>query len=123
MPTNVRVERQAFGRAASASKKGSGTYIVYDPRLLFTSDLDVASLLDARDECETERLNVTRHEQFVRIVFEDKLFVRFNDMRVKHEQLSDQIYPAAKQNAISEHFSSQTVPLNTKIVNLQILTA
>ncbi len=35
MPTNVRVEKQAFGRAARAGSCGSGTYIVYDETAMF----------------------------------------------------------------------------------------
>ena len=81
MPSNSRVEAQAFGRAARAGNEGSGTYIVWDPRMTADSECSISDLKEERDLREQQRISKINTEDFPRIKLEDDLFIKFNGLR------------------------------------------
>ncbi|CAF0927919.1 unnamed protein product [Rotaria sordida] len=89
IPGNLRVQQQVFGRTARGGKRGTGVYIVYDPRkLMFMPDITVDFLLNERDEKEKERLQDIVSKSFPKIKIENNLFDKFNLFK---EEIKSQI--------------------------------
>eukprot|EP01061_Rhynchopus_euleeides_P025831 TRINITY_DN4201_c0_g1_i5.p1 TRINITY_DN4201_c0_g1~~TRINITY_DN4201_c0_g1_i5.p1 ORF type:complete len:4192 (+),score=1134.89 TRINITY_DN4201_c0_g1_i5:1299-12578(+) len=77
MPSNLRVENQAFGRTARAGSKGTGTYIVYHPHC---ESLSLDDIKRQRDADEQERLRIISKQSFPKMVLEEALFDRFTSV-------------------------------------------
>ena len=59
VPENVRVEAQAWGRAARQGDPGSGRFVICEPRMTALSgDVSMAYLLMERDRIEQQRLDI-----------------------------------------------------------------
>ena len=87
LPSNVRVELQAFGRCARAGCRGSGTYIVMDRRKALDASVSIASLKTARNTSEEKRLATVENEQVPKIDVENTLMVKFCSLMDSVKQL------------------------------------
>lgn len=82
IPESDRIAVQAFGRTARNGKKGSGRYIVWDPRAADYS-LTISQLLLERDEKAATCLALIQHEKLPRIFAEEKFFALFANLQDK----------------------------------------
>lgn len=72
MPSNVRIEVQAFGRTGRKGNKGSGAFVVHD-----AYGLSIDELKQLRDVQEKERLTHFISHDLERIKIEEKLLQKF----------------------------------------------
>ena len=73
LPPNVRVELQAFGRAARSGDPGSCKMIFYD------EEGDLSYAIRRRDLCEAHRVSEIELDYFQNIQFQEELFAKFKD--------------------------------------------
>lgn len=99
MPKNLRIEKQGFGRTARAGNRGTGTFIVLDPRLLGDNTVDVVKLKNERDDEETRRLGVVQREHLPKIKLEDELFIEFNNLQQTIEPQLESKYASLKESS------------------------
>ena len=89
VPHNLRIERQAFGRAARKGQRGSGQFVVMATESLaqqkerYFQDLDDIELLEKyqfdRDNLEKKRLDDLNQMEMRRTFFEEELLERMGD--------------------------------------------
>ena len=73
LPPNVRVELQAYGRAARSGDPGSCKMIFYDEMG------DMSYAIRRRDLCEAHRVSEIELDYFRNIQFQEELFAKFKD--------------------------------------------
>ncbi|CAF1449711.1 unnamed protein product [Rotaria sordida] len=74
LPTNIRIEMQAFGRTARKGNKGTGEYIILNPY-----GLSIENLKQLRNTLEKERLNLFLINDLPKIKIEEDLLQGFDD--------------------------------------------
>jgi hypothetical protein len=90
VPENVRVEAQAWGRAARQGDPGSGRFVVCEPNLTALSeDISMAYLLMERDTNEQQRLDIIMSETVPRIDMEKSLFEEFALLTAELEKMNE----------------------------------
>ncbi|CAF4022221.1 unnamed protein product, partial [Rotaria sordida] len=77
MPSNKRVEEQAFGRTARQGKRGTGQRILNAASLTHNQDFDTQKITQLRDRIEAEMLSTFEKYEFKVITLKDELFVEF----------------------------------------------
>ncbi len=77
VPSNIRIEEQAFGRTARSGQVGSGRFIVADSRSREINDISIEQLRDERDEAEKERLAEIKDKQIPSLDFSQDLFIKY----------------------------------------------
>jgi len=100
MPPNIRIEEQAFGRAARQGQKGSGKYIVKDPMIT-----DLAELRALRDKEAMQKTEDFRTQGLQAVEIEQKLFVQFGET---HKMIKDEL---------SKHYKSTA---DQKLIEIQL---
>ena len=101
VPENVRVEAQAWGRAARQGDPGSGRFVICEPNLTALSgDVSMAYLLMERDTNEQQRLDVIMTETVPRIDLEKALFDDFALLTAELEK-SDEFKPNNEEQKIA----------------------
>lgn len=84
VPSNIRVEVQAWGRTSRKGQNGSGRFVIYDPRVSTSlQEISIDYLLSERDVQERERLEGIELETIPRVNLEAVLFERFSKMSEK----------------------------------------
>lgn len=96
MPSNIRVETQAFRRTARQGKKGTGKFIVYDKRALEKS-ITIEFLRDERDEFEIQRLVEISRKGIKKIDREEMLFSHFSTLQTEIKQKLGSLYDKTKK--------------------------
>ena len=76
LPSNIRIEEQAFGRAARKGQNGSGVFVLFYPQCSVTLD----QLRRVRDLREQEHIENIRKNNLRAIIMEEKLFCRFTEL-------------------------------------------
>jgi Holliday junction resolvase-like predicted endonuclease len=76
VPSNLRIEIQAFRRTSRQGHKGSGKFIVYDARAN-DQQITVEYLREMRDKRESERLDKIQSHGIPKIERENELFQKF----------------------------------------------
>jgi hypothetical protein len=90
VPENVRVEAQAWGRAARQGDPGSGRFVVCEPNLTALSeDISMAYLLMERNTNEQQRLDIIMSETIPRIEMEKSLFEEFALLIAELEKMNE----------------------------------
>ncbi|CAF4214145.1 unnamed protein product, partial [Rotaria sordida] len=77
MPSNKRVEEQAFGRTARQGKRGTGQRILNAASLTHNKDFDTEKITQLRDRIEANMLSNFENYEFKVITLKDELFVKF----------------------------------------------
>ena len=114
MPSNVRIEVQAFGRTARKGNRGSGQFVVYN-----SQGLSIDKLIEIRNRREKERLNAIETVEMHRIIIEEKLL---NGFSADDEGLScvgfAQIYEQVRQE-LSESSGNDRAYLDAQLYSLK----
>ncbi|CDW85763.1 preprotein translocase subunit-like protein [Stylonychia lemnae] len=84
LPSNIRVEEQAFGRTARKGQQGSGQFCIQFPN----SSLSIDEIKLERDRIESYRLAELKKKTIVKLEIEGILFQKFTDLFLK---LSDKL--------------------------------
>ncbi|CAF1276298.1 unnamed protein product, partial [Rotaria sordida] len=77
MPSNQRVEEQAFGRTSRQGKRGTSQKILNAIDLIHYQDLDIKNITQERDRIEANMLNDFEQNELEVIRLKDELFVKF----------------------------------------------
>ncbi|CAF3416542.1 unnamed protein product [Rotaria sp. Silwood2] len=77
MPSNKRVEEQAFGRTARQGKPGTGQKILNTSHLSNCKDLNTEKITETRDENEKQKLKDFMEGELEVIILKDDLFLKF----------------------------------------------
>ncbi|CAF3327679.1 unnamed protein product, partial [Rotaria socialis] len=86
MPSNKRVEEQAFGRTARQGKRGTGQRILNAASLTHNKDFDTQKITQLRDRIEAEMLSNFEDYEFKVITLKDELFAKFCSLLNKIRQ-------------------------------------
>ncbi|CAF4947662.1 unnamed protein product, partial [Rotaria socialis] len=104
MPSNKRVEEQAFGRTARQGKRGTGQRILNAASLTHNKDFDTQKITQLRDRIEAEMLSNFEDYEFKVITLKDELFAKFcsliNQIRENIRENSD-LFSKIKKNVKS----------------------
>lgn len=84
LPNNIRIEQQAFGRAARSGDKGSGQLIIMDSKGQEYSNSKVLDLKKERDTEELHRISDIKAYYENQITMEESCFKKFKE---QYEQL------------------------------------
>ncbi|CAF4571252.1 unnamed protein product, partial [Rotaria sp. Silwood2] len=113
IPGNLRVQQQVFGSTARGRKRGTGVYIVHDPRkLMFLPDMTVDFLHNERDEKEKERLQEIVSKSFPKIKIENILFEKFNLFR---EEIKSRIHESFRKSKVENETFQELALLNEEV--------
>ena len=77
MPSNKRVEEQAFGRTARQGKRGTGQKILNHANLIDYENFDIQKITEIRDKIEANMLSDFEARELKVIILKDELFVKF----------------------------------------------
>ena len=84
LPNNIRIEQQAFGRAARSGDKGSGQLIIMDTKGQEYSNSKILDLKKERDAEELHRISDIKAHYETQIAVEENCFTAF---KKQYEQL------------------------------------
>ncbi|XP_041968817.1 uncharacterized protein LOC121725777 [Aricia agestis] len=98
LPTNTRIERQAFGRAARSGDKGTGRLIFVDGSYEGSVTCKVWNLKKERDLEEVNRISSINVEYNNKIKNEEKCFDKFKKLfeKIKNHLTTSNIAPEVK---------------------------
>ncbi|UXX40583.1 hypothetical protein [Wolbachia endosymbiont of Oryzaephilus surinamensis] len=103
LPNNIRIEQQAFGRAARSGDQGSGQLIIIDSKGQEYSNLKILDLKKERDAEELHRISDIKAYYDTRITMEESCFKTFKEQ-----------YKQLKKN-----LNDKKVPTDVKEILLQ----
>ncbi|CAF3841999.1 unnamed protein product [Rotaria sordida] len=87
MPSNKRVEEQAFGRTARQGKRGTGQRIINAASLAHYKNFNIQKITELRDNIEVNMLDDFQKRELQIITLKDELFTKFclllNEIRQK----------------------------------------
>ncbi|CAF4827674.1 unnamed protein product, partial [Rotaria socialis] len=108
MPSNKRVEEQAFGRTARQGKRGTGQRILNAASLTHNKDFDTQQITQLRDRIEAEMLSNFEEYEFKVITLKDELFAKFCSLlNQTRKQIRNEInLPSTIKNEVKSVFTN-----------------
>lgn len=100
LPSNVRIEQQAFGRAARSGDRGSGQLIIVSNEGTDTSSARMLHLKRERDAYEMKRISSIKEYYETQIVTEEKWFAEFAN-----------IYRILEKTLLKKNLTNKSDPL------------
>ena len=120
LPSNIRIEQQAFGRAARSGDRGSGQLIITDSKGQEYSLLRILDLKKERDTEELYRVSDIKTYYETQITMEESCFKAFKE---QYERLNSMLSDSLKDNSVAETIAKNLVQVTSglNISNLQDL--
>uniref|UniRef100_A0A2M4DSD8 Protein translocase subunit seca n=1 Tax=Anopheles darlingi TaxID=43151 RepID=A0A2M4DSD8_ANODA len=103
LPSNIRIEQQAFGRAARCGAKGSGKLIIFNPKGQESVSTKILELKTNRHKQDLNRLAECKVFYDIQITAEEECFEKFNAEygRLKRDLASKEV-PKGLQDLLLE---------------------
>uniref|UniRef100_A0A914PJU6 Chloroplast protein-transporting ATPase n=1 Tax=Panagrolaimus davidi TaxID=227884 RepID=A0A914PJU6_9BILA len=97
LPRNIRIEEQAFGRAARCGERGTAQVIICDTSIADPSSANIVELKGSRDAVEEKRIRKIRENYESKLKVEEDCFQEFN---VKLKSLKEENDISGKNKSI-----------------------
>uniref|UniRef100_A0A914P5A1 Chloroplast protein-transporting ATPase n=1 Tax=Panagrolaimus davidi TaxID=227884 RepID=A0A914P5A1_9BILA len=119
LPQNLRIQRQAFGRAARRGEPGTAQLIIMDENVKNNTEAEFIDLKSSRNLIEKQKVNQVKKLYEQKIKVEEECFTMFGKVfeELKKEMQKAHIKPSYKEILLKDFMDQYAMALDANISN------